>query len=230
MLRGIDRRDVFLDDRDYETFLNCITKAKETSDFIMYAYCLMTNHVHMLLKIGSEDVGDIVRRIAVRYVLYHNFQYGRVGHLFQNRFKSEPVDSDSYFITVLRYIHQNPVKAAIVHEIDHYKWSSYNEYIDRSQIIDTEFALDMFEDMKSFKRYMSEITEEKCLDSDTKQRNTDAELRALILAKTDIELLKELDPKIRNEIIRDIKTSTAASNRQLSRILNISRRTINNIN
>ena len=88
----------------------------------------MGNHVHLLLKEGSETIGDIMKRIASSYVYYYNHKYDRVGHLFQERFKSQPVNDFSYFTTLLRYIHQNPLKAMLVDSIDEYEWSSWQEY------------------------------------------------------------------------------------------------------
>jgi REP element-mobilizing transposase RayT len=231
MLRGIDKRDVFLSIRDYKKFLNYVEKAQEKSDFVMYAYCLMTNHVHMLLKTDIEEPGDIIRRIAVGYAQYHNLQNGRTGHLFQNRYKSEPVENDSYFITVLRYIHQNPVKAGIVHNIKDYKWSSYNEYFSQNKLIDTTFPIALLGDIKAFEEFMSEANEDKCLEYDPKRRFTDEELIAQIsFLNIDLNRLKELDIKTRNETLKKIKVNTEASNRQLSRILGIGRSIIDLIN
>lgn len=88
----------------------------------------MGNHVHLLLKEGSETIGDIMKRIASSYVYYYNHKYDRVGHLFQERFKSQPVNGFSYFTTLLRYIHQNPLKAMLVDSMDVYEWSSWQEY------------------------------------------------------------------------------------------------------
>ena len=93
----------------------------------VYAYCLMGNHVHLLLKEGSQTIGDIMKRITSSYV-YYNHKYDRVGHLFQERFKSQPVNDFSYIITLLRYIHQNPLKAMLVDSMDEYEWSSWQEY------------------------------------------------------------------------------------------------------
>jgi REP element-mobilizing transposase RayT len=75
------------------------------------AYCLMKNHVHLLIRIGQEDLQHFMRKVGAKYVYWYNWKYDRVGGLFQDRYKSEPVEDDGYFLTVLRYIHQNPVKA-----------------------------------------------------------------------------------------------------------------------
>ncbi|AOY74651.1 transposase [Clostridium formicaceticum] len=98
--------------------------ARKKTEFTVYGYCLMTNHVHILLKAESEEIGNVVRRITVGYAQYHNIKNGRSGHLFQNRFKSERVNTDDYFLIVLRYIHQNPIKAGVIERIEDYKWSN----------------------------------------------------------------------------------------------------------
>jgi REP element-mobilizing transposase RayT len=128
MLKGIDDRDIFLDDDDRSKFLEQLLKSKEKGDFSLLAYCLMDNHVHLLIE-ENEEIGKSIKRMAVGYVLWHNYKYGRKGHLFQNRFNSEAVETESYFLTVVRYIHQNPVKAGIVHFPGDYYWSSYQQYL-----------------------------------------------------------------------------------------------------
>ena len=133
MLKGIDKKDIFAGKQDYEKFLYYVNRAMEISKFEVYGYCLMPNHVHILLKEGTEKIGDAIRRIAVGYAQYFNIKYGRNGHLFQNRFRSEPVNDDVYFLIVLRYIHQNPIKANMVINMEDYEWSSYNEYIMKSK-------------------------------------------------------------------------------------------------
>lgn len=88
----------------------------------------MTNHVHLLIRETEEEISIVVKRITVSYALYYNNKYQHVGHLFQNRFRSETVNDDAYFITLLRYIHQNPVAAGITKLVENYRWSSWIEY------------------------------------------------------------------------------------------------------
>ena len=102
MLRGINRQIIFEDREDYQRFFDTLKKYKAVSGYTIYAYCLMSNHVHILLKAGHEDLDLIIKRIAGSYVYWYNWKYGRVGHLFQDRFKSEPIETDEYFLTVLR--------------------------------------------------------------------------------------------------------------------------------
>ena len=232
MLRGIDKRNIFLDKYDYYKFLHCIYKAREKKIFHIYAYCLMTNHVHILLKCESEEIGEVIRRITSRYVPYHNKKYGRRGHLFENRFKSEPIGDDRYFLTVLRYIHQNPIKAGLADNLISYPYSSYLEYMneDNEGLINKKFVLDMFSNNKTFENYMLIAEEENCLDDNGKQLYSDDKLKELISSKIDIDKLSLLDIKNRNYMIKKIKDSTGASNRQLARVLNLGRRIIDKAN
>ena len=94
----------------------------------IYAWCLMGNHVHLLIKENDEPIGDVMKRISSSYVYYYNHKYDRIGHLFQERFKSQTCDSWDYFLTLLRYIHQNPLKAHLVNNLMDYEWSSWREY------------------------------------------------------------------------------------------------------
>ena len=137
MMRGINHQNIFEEPEDYYQFINILDRMRTQYDdlgnpcgtnCIYYAYCLMSNHFHLLIRERDEKVGDTIKRIASSYVYYFNRKYGRDGHLFKERFKSEPVNDMAYFTTLLRYIHQNPVKAGIVTEVKDYEYSSWGEY------------------------------------------------------------------------------------------------------
>ena len=137
MLRGIDRRDIFADDQDRGKFLKILRAVTAPEDrdgkplppfCNIHAYCLMDNHVHLLIAEGTEDIGTVMKRIGVSYVSYYNKRHDRLGPLFHDRFRSEPVGDTGYFITLLRYIHQNPVEAEMVAAPGQYRWSSWHEY------------------------------------------------------------------------------------------------------
>ena len=129
MMRGVNRQCIFEGKQDYQKYIQVLKQVKEISDCELYAYCLMPNHVHLLLKPEGEDLGVVIKRIGCRYVHWYNKKYERVGHLFQDRYKSEPVEDEKYFLTVLRYIIQNPFKVNLEKEVGEYNWSSYNEYM-----------------------------------------------------------------------------------------------------
>lgn len=222
MLRGIDKRNIFLDENEYKAFLAYIRKAQDKVDFTVYAYCLMTNHVHILIK-TEEAPGDIIQRIAIGYVQYHNNKNGRTGHLFQNRFKSEAVETERYFLTALRYINQNPVRAGIVEKMMQYKWSSYHEYFNKGIIVDTDFIPTYFGSVNDFMKFMEEPNEDECLDYEPTKRWTNDELTKYINQIVDLNALHNADKKGRNEMLKMIKDKTMASNRQLSNVLGVGR-------
>ena len=181
ILRGINQQQIFADEEDSLWFLETLSKYKEQCGYEIYAYCLMSNHVHILLKEGKENLTLVLKRIAGSYVYWYNWKYHRSGHLFQDRFKSEPVEDDAYFLTVIRYIHQNPVKAGICRNVDGYKFSSYNEYINNATLIDTDFCLGII-DKEQFIEFNNEFNDDVCLDiSNNDFRLNDDEALKIIL-------------------------------------------------
>ena len=139
MIRGINKQQIFHDYKDCEKFLFIIKDCKEKSHFKLFAYCLMGNHIHILLQETDESIGQIFKRIGSRYVYWYNNKYQRIGHLFQDRFRSEPVETDEYFLSVLAYIHNNPVKEGIVSHPSDYTFSSYNRYFGNDALIDSDY-------------------------------------------------------------------------------------------
>jgi len=133
ILRGNGKQDIFLDDEDKGKFLKEIKNTKEKYGYELYTYCLMTNHVHLVMFDKEEKLSKIMQSLEVAYSSYFSKKYEKVGHLFQNRFLSKPVETREYLMQVCRYIHQNPVKAGIS-KVDDYNWSSYKEYITQSNI------------------------------------------------------------------------------------------------
>jgi putative transposase len=230
ILRGHNRQIIFEDDEDKEMFLQTLKRFKEKSDYRIYGYCLMDNHIHMLLHEQKEDISLIMRRIGASYVYWYNFKYKRCGHLFQDRYKSEAVDNDRYFLTVLRYIHNNPEKAGIVKDISKYKWSSYNDYINNSGISDKDFALNIFncdnrKAVKEFIKFHAEQNEDKCLEVEDKIRLTDDEAKEIIRQECKIKSpleLKNFDKETRSTNIKLLKNK-GISTRQLERLTGISR-------
>lgn len=141
MLRGINKQNIFENDEDKNKYISILSEYKEKCGFEIYGFCLMSNHIHLLIKTGADPLENIFKKIGSKYVYWYNLKYDRCGHLFQDRFKSEPVDSNDYFLTVLRYIHRNPLKGGITNNLD-YKFSSYSRYASENTdgFIDTSVA------------------------------------------------------------------------------------------
>jgi putative transposase len=124
--RGNNRQAVFFDEDDYRFYLECLRQAKEKCSCRIYAYVLMTNHVHVLVEPTWErDLGRFMQSVGRRYVRRINAKYGRSGTLWEGRFKSAVVSRDEYLIVCSRYIEWNPVRAGIVKHPRDYRWSSY---------------------------------------------------------------------------------------------------------
>ena len=165
MLRGVNKQVIFEDSEDYERFRETVNNYKSICGYCVFAYCLMSNHVHMLLKDESGDIGAIIKRLAGSYVYWYNRKYQRVGHLFQERFKSEPIEDDSYLLSVLRYIHRNPVNVGLDIES---KYSSYNEYTKQEKgITDTEFIFGLMS-VEQYTDLHKKETSDKIIDFDDK--------------------------------------------------------------
>lgn len=143
-MRGVNKADIFHNEEDYHTFLNYLKNSKDNSNAEIYAYCLMTNHIHLLIKEAEEDLAITIQRLGAGFVGWYNKKYERVGHLFQSRYFSDVVESDPYLLMVMRYIHQNPVKAGLVSRVMDYRWSSIHEYMGSPRICNTAEGLAYF--------------------------------------------------------------------------------------
>lgn len=224
MLRGIDKRDIFLENEDKMKFLESINKAKEAGKFELYGYCLMDNHIHMLIK-ESEEIGTSIKRITVGYVGWHNKKYERTGHLFQNRYLSECVETEGYFLTVLRYIHQNPVNARMVKKIEDYRWSSYYGYYlfynDKYTNISGEVIKEYLDTYEKFVNFMNSYNEDECLEYKVVSNFNDNTIKDIICKEYCISNIGELPISERNKIINDIYNKKCSSIRQLSRVFGV---------
>jgi putative transposase len=130
--RGIERRAIFSDDTDRRRYLSILEKAVAKFRFHLYAYCLMDNHVHLALEVGTMPISRIMRSVNTTYAGYFNARHRRSGYLFQGRYKSFVVDCEPYLLSLIRYIHENPVKAGIVRVPAEYPWSSHRGYVEEA--------------------------------------------------------------------------------------------------
>ncbi len=148
IMRGNERKKIFLSDKDRIRFIEILHKMKNKYNYKLEAYCLMDNHVHILINDNGNDISTIIKSINISYAVYFNHVHNRVGHLFQDRFKSQIVNDDRYLLAVSAYIHNNPVKAGMVDLPNAYKWSSMNSYLERdkagSDLVDTDRILGIF--------------------------------------------------------------------------------------
>lgn len=149
MLRGIERGRIFLDDRDRADFLDRLTQILPESGMRCFAWALMPNHVHMAVQTGEVPLSRVMARLNTGYARAFNERHDRVGYLFENRYKSIPVDKEGYLVTLVRYIHLNPVRAALVASVDElagYRWTGHGPLLgaQHARFQDTASILDRF--------------------------------------------------------------------------------------
>lgn len=229
MLRGVNRQQIFYDEEDNLKFVYLLKRYKISSGFTLYAYCLMGNHVHLLLRVNEEPLDQVVKRIGCAFAHWYNEKYERTGHLFQDRFESEPVDDRGYFLTVLRYIIWNPVKAGMVDSPENYVFGSGKEYIYNKPKITDIRPVQNAVGQSELKEYLLTRANDKCLENEkTRKRYTDEIAKEMIVKEfgklmPDFEQTK--DEERFNQSIQRLKEA-GVSLRQLCRLTGISRRQI----
>jgi len=162
--RGNQRQQIFRGTADNERYLKILDDYKLRYDFLIYAYVLMENHVHLLIETKEAPLSKILQGINQRYTMYFNRRYATVGHLFQGRYKAMLCEKDSYLLSLVKYIHMNPVRAGIAKSPEEYRWSSHPSYIGQTRgrgIVDSELVLKMFGDdrrkaTRAYREYMEE--------------------------------------------------------------------------
>ena len=232
VLRGVNRGDIFFDEDDHQHFLETLAQKKRNQEYELYGYCLMSNHVHLLIQENEDTISRIMSRIGTSYAKWYNQKYTRSGHVFQGRYGSECVEDDQYLLTVLRYIHNNPVKAGLVRETESYRWSSIHAYTSNEPakgLVATEFILGIFhrdriEAILAFREFMKQNDEDACLDEVIKRNKTDKEVKdeiEALMAGEPIGKLQSMDKDKRNKMLRTIKASEGVTLRQIARVTGI---------
>ena len=238
MMRGNAKQKIFLDDKDYQKFMKELHKTKEKFNYHLYAYCLMPNHVHLVIYDKEEKLSKILQSINVSYVSYWNKKYERVGHLFQNRFLSKSVETKAYLKTLCRYIHQNPSKSRL-QDMEKYQWSSYQEYIDprkkiETKIVETKQLLQLFnieenEAIKNFVEFhkinLEKDTISELVQYELGEKLNDEQVHQYILEHLKLQNIQELlscNLEKRNQYLSELQELQGVSKSQIARVLGIS--------
>ncbi len=234
ILRGINRQDIFYDDDDFQHFLKTVGQTKTENQYTVHAYCLMSNHIHLLIRENTDNISRIMSRIGSSYAWWYNRKYDRSGHVFQGRYGSECVEDNTYLLTVMRYIHNNPVKAGMVRVPEEYKWSSLQAYYGGREypvkLTETDFILGIIHVERSkavdrLREFMGQENDDKCLEDEIHKRKSDGEVKTEIETLMNGELIGKLqgmEKAQRNEILRKIKESEGVTLRQIARVTGLS--------
>ena len=227
--RGIGQQILFEDDQDYRRFLKYVKKFSDEEGFEVHAYCLMENHVHLLLH-GEARLDRLMKRVGVTYAHYYNEKYSRTGHLFQDRFRSEPVEDPRGLLCVARYIHNNPQAAGICAR-EKYRWSSWKEYTIRPVVINPQPVLDAAGGVGGFLSFSASEDEKGYLDISERRRLTDQAALGVIREKLRLDSgtkLQEMNRARRDSALQTLKSS-GLSIRQISRLTGISRGVVQDV-
>lgn len=152
IVRGNQRRNIFKEKHEFFKYLQIIIDYKRSYKYYLYSYVLMSNHIHLLVETRDTPLSKIMQGINQRYTMYYNRKYKTVGHLFQGRYKAILCDRDAYLLSLMKYIHMNPVRAKIAEKVSEYQWSSHHEYAKKTEqkgMIDVDQVLRMFSEGKA---------------------------------------------------------------------------------
>jgi putative transposase len=165
MARGIERSTIFRNDHDRQDFIDRLGTCAEQTNTIIYAWALIPNHLHILLRSGHNGLSHFMRRLLTGYATTFNKRHRRSGHLFQNRYTSIVCEEDPYFMELIRYIHLNPINAHIVktmEELDVYPWSGHSVIMGKKRLLwqDTDYVLQWFgHSKKSYRTFIQKGVE-----------------------------------------------------------------------
>ena len=223
ILRGNSKQIIFEDRADYIHFLNNLKQYSEEHKIAVNAYCLMENHVHLLVCAGDQDISMFMKRLAGNYALWFNRKYQRTGHLFESRYTSKAIHSDNYLCTVFRYILNNPSDNNICPAAD-YPWSSYHSYGNPKSFVDTKILMEFIGSFKEYEAFLNSKNEDDEIGAFISKRD-DEWAKSVIKKTLSIESgtkLQTYDMKTRNEAIRQLKEK-GLSIRQMERLTGISK-------
>ena len=227
MLRGVNKQQIFYDEEDYIHFIVLLQHYKQICGFELFAYCLMGNHLHLLMRASNEPLETVFRRIGSSFVYWYNIKYSRTGHLFQDRYLSEPVKNNRSFLIVLRYILQNPVAAGISPSPELYPYSSAAEYLSAENGITDKAMAFAIMDERSLREFLLEQNDDVGLEIDetVRKRYTDTTAKELILKEFGTYSPQVKSIKDRSEFNLSICSllQKGISIRQLSRLTGVSK-------
>ncbi len=236
MMRGNNREYIYRTIKDKQHFLQLI---KEEESLHLMGYCLMDNHVHLVLKAQIEDLSKAIKKINVKYAMHYNFHKRRVGHVFQNRYKSEVIHTDPYLTQVIRYIHYNPVRAGMIFNAEEYPWSSYKEYLGKAVIIaehQKNFLLNLFSgNTTEFINFHQQKDDQEYLDTrEEVEQNRINQAQAVITEfcnEKGIFEAKQIknDDRYLEGIIQMLLDKTKLSHRKIAQLLEVNRNTIHQV-
>lgn len=235
MLRGNERKPVFLDEEDKKKFVDIMLQKKDGAASRLYAYCVMDNHVHVVIQEVEQPLERFMKRIGVTYAAYFNKKYNRIGHVFQDRFRSEAIEDEAYLLSVIRYIHNNPF-CPERSPTTNYLWSSYPSYMGNTEsfqlLPEMEDILSQFSSNRknAIQRFcefhLAKETQRIFLDIvDKNGENAEELLKSFLQSRSMLieDLQKNDNQLIVAELIQILISQSKISCRQIAQLIGINR-------
>lgn len=227
IIRGIGKQILFEDEYDNLFFLRKLDRYSKETDVPVCAYCLMDNHVHLLIHDLGLNTPLLMKKIGVSYSAHYNGKYERTGHLFQDRYKCENINDDRYYLTVLRYILRNPEKAGIC-VTEKYRWSSYRAYGDSSSFLDQSLTYELIKDEQEYHDYITAENHDSCMEfAGRKDDEWAKDVIQRTLGASSGTVIQNYGRRERDRALKSLK-SEGMSIRQIERLTGINRGVIQN--
>ena len=225
-MRGNGRRAIFEDNADRNTYIGLLREAVQKYDVDLLAWCLMNNHVHILVRCQFNDLSKCFHLIGTSYAAHYNGRHGHIGSLFQDRFASQPIESESHLLAAIRYIHLNPLEAGCGTP-EEWIWSSYSQYCGESGICDSNFVRSAFGSVVEFISFCApeSDSESLCRLENPQRRLGDGEANKVAVERYGehyADAIAQMFPEDRNTALRDLKHA-GLSIRQIERLTGIGR-------
>ncbi|MCR5639744.1 MAG: transposase [Lachnospiraceae bacterium] len=235
ILRSVNQHIIFEEDHDFRKFLYILADCKKKYDIQIYAYCLMDNHIHLLLYAQPDSLAGFFQSLGTKFARWYNNKYSRSGHLFQGRFHSVAIETHRAFLSALSYIHNNPVKANICRYPSEYRWNSFNAYFgQKSDLVTTDVGYKIAGSKHNLQQYL--IREDAPLEQGLFENDhrppqhflTDEKALARFKKITKLSNTSEtvnLKKPERNTFIRSLREG-GLTIRQIARLMDISETTV----
>jgi len=233
IMRGNNKDTIFKREQDKEYFLEYLKQLESEGLIAVVTWCLMDNHVHLVVKAEPDALTIAFKRLNIKYAMMYHREHKTVGHVFQDRYKSEPIETDETMLLVTRYIHQNPVKAKMIKAIETYKWSSYQRYLNKNLTESMAYVKGLFNNSNAeFEQFHKVMDNREYMEIKEDQLKYREERSQRIITdccnKYGIVDAKEIhgNKEILEEIVKEMIESSGMSLRKIAEFIGVSFSTV----
>lgn len=227
MVQGINKEYIFETNQEKDKYLQLLKKYYKQFDIDIIAYCIMNNHVHMILYSAEiQNISNFMKQVNSIYAMYYNKKKDRVGYVYRNRFKSAPIMTREQMHTCIKYIHMNPVKAGLVGKEEQYKYSSYNDYLNQTGFVSKEILQFVFSSSENYIKTFKSI-EYKNLNTHNRKPNIEEILNDFLFhEKTNLAEIRKDNELIQKFMIHLSSNQYKFSKLEVAQTLKISKATL----